>query len=207
MNRTALRVVTAAAALVLGITAPGAVGIAAADDRPVDARGWGLSSELQQNTALVTALQPAREDYRTAALSARSALRTVLEGMQEDITETTTSQRVAARVAGDAYRAVVEGRATGDAVALKAQFASAWNSYRDALAAARTAARAATDTATGSAKASLMTARSIYTAAVNAAFAKHAQGTSVPRVVQDPSAWLGVGDSRWLVQGLDGYLT
>ena len=49
MNRTALRVVTAAAALVLGLTAPGAFGIAAADDRPVDARSWGLSSELQQN--------------------------------------------------------------------------------------------------------------------------------------------------------------
>ncbi len=204
MNRSALRVVTAAAALVLGLTAPGAMGIAAADDRPVDARAWGLSSELQQNTALIAALQPAREDYRTAALSARSALRTMIEGVQEDITEATTPQRVAARLAGDAYRAVVEGRANGDAAVLRAQFATAWNSYRDALAAARTAARPAMDTATGSAKASLMTARSLYTAAVNAAFAKHAQGTSVPRVVQDPSAWLGVGDSRWLVAGMDG---
>ena len=59
------------------------------------------------------------------------------------------------------------------------------------------------DTAAGSAKASLMTARSIYTAAVNAAFAEHATGTTVPRLLQDPSAWLGLGDTRWLIQGLD----
>ena len=59
------------------------------------------------------------------------------------------------------------------------------------------------DTAAGSAKASLMTARSIYTAAVTAAFYEHAAGTSVPRLVQDPSAWLGLGETRWLNQGLD----
>ena len=203
MNRTALRVVTAAAALVLGITAPGAIGIAAADDRPVDARAWGLASELQQNGGLVAALQLAREDYRASVLSTRSAFRTVVEGVQDDITEATASQRAAARSAGDAYRAVLEGRSDGDLAALKAEFTSAWNAYRDSLVAARVAARSAMDTAAGSAKASLMTARSMYTAAVTAAFAKHAPGVGVPRVVQDPSAWLGVGDSRWLVQGMD----
>lgn len=203
MNRTALRVVTAAAALVLGITSPGAIGAAAADDRPIDTRTWGLSSELQRNDALVAALETAREDYRASVLSARAALRTVLQGAQERITESTQSQRSAARAAGDAYRAILDGQASGDLAALKAQFASAWNAYRDALVAARAAARPAMDTAAGSAKASLMTARSIYTAAVNSAFATHAPGTSVPRLLQDPSGWLGVGDSRWLVQGLD----
>ena len=203
MNRTALRVVTAAAALVLGVTSPGAIGVAAADDRPIDARSWGLSSELQQNGDLVIALQSARDDYRAYALSARSALRTVLQGVQDDISDATASQRAAARSAGDAYRAVLEGRATGDLVELKAAFTTAWTAYRDALSAARAAARPAMDTAAGSAKASLMTARSIYTAAVNAAFAEHAPGAGVPRLVQDPSAWLGVGDSRWLVQGTD----
>lgn len=204
MNRTALRVVTAAAALALGVTAPGVIGIAAADDRPADVRSWGLSSDLQQNDPLVAALQSAREDYRAAALSARSTFRTVIEGVQEDITERTASQRSAARTAGDAYRAVVEGQATGDAAALRAKFASAWNAYRDDLAAATAAARPAMDTAAGSAKASLMAARSIYSAAVNAAFAKHARAATVPRLLQDPSAWLGIGDSRWLVQGMDG---
>jgi hypothetical protein len=203
MNRTALRVVTAAAALVLGLTAPGTIGIAAADDRPTDARTSGLSSELQQNTELVAALQSAREDYRASVLSTRSDFRTVLQGLQDDITQATASQRSAARVAGDAYRAVLEGRATGDLAALKAEFASAWNAYRDALTTARVAARSAMDTAAGSAKASLMTARSIYTKAVNDAFAEHAPRTSVPRVIQDPSGWMGMADSRWLVQGMD----
>lgn len=204
MNRTALRVVTAAAALVLGLASPGAIGVAAADDRPVDARSWGLGSELQRNADLIAALQSAREDYRASALSARTAFRTVLLGVQERMTETTASQRTAARTAGDAYRAVLEGRATGDLAALKADFASAWNAYRDALVTARAAARPAMDTAAGSAKASLMTARSLYTKAVTDAFAEHAPGAVVPRPIQDPSAWLGVGDSRWLVQGLEG---
>lgn len=203
MNRTALRVVTAAAALVLGISAPGALGTAVAEDRPVDSRAWGLSSELQQNSELIAALQSAREDYRTAALSARSTYRTVIEGVQQGIAVRTASARGSARAAGDAYRAVLEGRSTGDLSALKAQFASAWNAYLDAFAMARAAARLPMDTAAGSAKASLMTARSIYTAAVNAAFAKHAAGTIVPKLVQDPSAWLGLGDTRWLTQGLD----
>lgn len=203
MNRTALRVVTAAAALLLGITSPGAVGVAAADDRPIDARSWGLSSELQQNVALITALQAAREDYRASALSARATFRTVLQGAQERITQSTTSQRAAARAAGDAYRAVLDGQATGNLADLKSDFASAWNAFRDALVAARAAARPDMDTAAGSAKASLMTARSIYTAAVNSAFATHARGASVPRLLQDPSVWLGLGDSRWLIQGMD----
>ena len=194
---------TAAAAFVLGVTAPGAIGIAAADDRPVDARTWGLSSELQQNAGLVAALQDAREDYRASVLSTRSAFRTVLDGVQDRITEETSAQRAAARSAGDAYRAVLDGRSTGDLAALKAEFTSAWNTYRDALLAARIEARSAMDTAAGAAKASLMTARSMYTAAVTAAFAKHAPGTVVPRVVQDPSAWLGLGDSRWLAQAMD----
>ena len=196
MNRTALRVVTAAAALVLGVSAPGALGTAAADDRPVDARAWGLSSELQQNPELITALQSAREDYRTAALSARSTYRTVLEGVQLDIAETTASLRGAARTAGDAYRAVLEGQSTGDLSALRAQFANAWNAYRDALSAARAAARPAMDTAAGSAKASLMTARSIYTAAVNAAFAEHATGRPCPDCCRTP-----VRGSGWETRG------
>ncbi len=204
MNRTALRVVTAAAALVLGITAPGAVGIAAADDRPIDARSWGLSTELQQNERLVIALQSARDAYRSSAVSARTAFRTALEGIQETITDDTSAQRADARTAGDAYRAVLEGDATGDLSALKLEFVRAWNAYRDALVAARVAARPAMDTAAGSAKATLMTARSIYTNAVNVAFADHAPGVSVPRVLQDPSTWMGMSDSRWLGQGMDG---
>jgi hypothetical protein len=207
MNRTALRVVTAAAAFALGISAPGALGTAVADDRPADTRGWGLSSELQQNSGLIADLQSAREDYRATALSARSTFRAVLDGVQEGITQETAAQRSAARTAGDAYRAVLEGQSSGDLASLRAQFAGAWNAYREALVAARAAARPAMDTAAGSAKASLMTARSIYTTAVNAAFAKHAAGTSVPRLVQDPSAWLGLGDTRWLTQGLDAERT
>lgn len=203
MNRTALRLVTAAAALALGLTAPGAFGIAAADDRTIDARSWGLGSELQQNAELVAALDTAREDYRASAVAARASYRTVLQGVQERITATTASQRAAARTAGDAYRAVLEGRATGDLADLKSQFASAWNAYRDALLAARAAARPAMDTAAAAAKASLMTARSIYTKAVTDAFVEHAPGVSVPRLLQDPSAWMGLGDSRWLVQGID----
>jgi hypothetical protein len=203
MNRTALRLVTAAAALALGLTAPGALGIAAADDRPTDARTWGLSSELQQNAELVAALERAREDYRATVVSARTTFRTVLQGVQDGIADATASQRAVARTAGDAYRAALEGRDTDDIDELKAEFASAWNAYRDALLAARAAARPAIDTATGSAKASLMTARSIFTRAVADAFAEHAPGVNVPRLLQDPSAWMGLGDSRWLVQGLE----
>lgn len=202
MIRTALRLV-AAAGLVLGLTSTGAIGIAAADDRPVDARSWGLDGELQRNTALVAALQSAREEYRASALSARTAFRSVLSGVHERITESTASQRTAARTARDAYRDVLEGRAAGDLAALKADFASAWRAYRDALVAARTAARPAMDTAAGAARASLMTARSLYTKAVAEAFAEHAPEVVVPRLVQDPSTWMGMGGSSWLVQGLD----
>lgn len=203
MNRTALRIVTAAATLMLGATAPGVIGIAAADDRPADVRAWGLSAELQQDVALVTDLKAARDSYRASALSARTAFRTALEGVQLLIQEQTGPERAAARAAGDAYRAVLEGAATGDLAELKDEFASAWNAYRDALLAARAAAQSAVDTATGSAKASLITARSIYTNAVLTAFAQHAPGTAVPKLLQDPGSWMGMSDSRWLGQASD----
>jgi hypothetical protein len=203
MNRTALRVVTAAVALMLGATAPGATGIAAADDRPADLRTWGLSAALQQDEALVADLKAARDAYRASALSARTAFRTALEGLQLQVQEATATQRADARTAGDAYRAVLEGTATGDLAELKDAFAIAWNAYRDALLAARAAAQPAIDTATGSAKATLMTARSIYTKAVTTAFAEHAPGTPVPRLLQEPSSWMGMSDSRWLGQGSD----
>jgi hypothetical protein len=204
MNRTALRVVTAAAALVLGVTAPGAIGIAAADERPADLRTWGLSAALQQDEALVADIKAARDAYRAAALSARTAYRTALEGLQLQIQEATAAPRASARAAGDAYRAALEGQLAGDLDELKAEFADAWTAYRDALLAARAAVQPAIDTAAGSAKASLMTARSIYTNAVTAAFAQHAPGTSVPRVLQEPGWWMGMSDSRWLGQGTDG---
>ena len=198
MNRTALRGMTATAAFVLALAAPGALGTAAADDRSADPRGWGLSSELQQDAGLVSEIRAAREAYRTSAQSARTAYRTALQGIEREIQLSTASRRAAARTAGDAYRAVLEGAVTGDLERLRSEFSSAWTEYREAQASTVDAAQPAIDTAAGSAKATLMTARSIYASALQAAFAEHAPGVSVPRLLQDPGSWMGMSESRWL---------
>lgn len=198
MNRTALRVVTAIAAVSLAAAAPLTAGVAAADDRPTDPRAWGISSSLAANTALIAAVQDARDAYRTAVLSAKVAFRTATEGARLEIQADTLSARDAAKAAGEAYRAVAEGRATGDLDKLRTAYTDALTAYRTALAAARTAYQGQFDTAMGSAKATLAMARTRYTSAIAAAFDQYANGVAVPRGLLDPGWWQGVPDSAWL---------
>jgi hypothetical protein len=198
MTSTARRVVTTLAAMALVAASPLAVGTAAADDRPVDTRAWGLSSTLTGNADLVDAVAQARDAYRQTVLSARQAFRAALDSTHLQIQEDTAGARNAARAAVDAYRAVSEGRVTGDLDELRAASLDAITAYRAALASAKTARQAELDTAMGSAKATLAMARSLYTSAVTQAFARYAPGTSVPRALADPGWWPGISDGTWI---------
>lgn len=168
MNRTALRVLTGIAALAVAVVSPAAVGSALADDRPVDARAWGLSSAQAENVPLVTAVTSARDDFRVASIAARTAWRTAMQGIRADVLAEAASARTT--TAAD-YRAALE---------------RAWARYGDQV-----------DTATAAARSSLLTARAVYTSAVTAAFTQYAPGTTVPRAVLEPGWWGTITDGLW----------
>lgn len=97
MNRTALRMLTTLAAMAVATSSPAVVGIATADDRPVDTRTWGLTVELRSDSELVAAVKAARDDYRTTVLAARSLYRTTLEGARLAVMAAPLAQRPAVR--------------------------------------------------------------------------------------------------------------
>jgi hypothetical protein len=193
MKRTALRVATALAAVALVLP----TSIAQADDRPADARGWGLSSELQANTPLVEALRAAREEYRTAVLGAKTQLRTTLESVRQQVSSATADAKANLKAAGDAYT-VADGRSTADAERLRAAYAAAAKAYRDALATARASTQRDFDTALAQAKSTLSSARSLYIGRVKAAFQQFAGGQAAPATLLEPDWWPGLGDGSWL---------
>lgn len=168
MNRTALRVLTGIAAMAVAVVSPAALGSAIADDRPLDARTWGLSSTQAENVPLVTAIESARDDFRDASIAARTAWRTAMQGIRAEVLADAASARTT--TAAD-YRAALE---------------RAWARYGDQV-----------DTATAAARSSLLTARALYTSAVNAAFAQYAPGSTVPRAVLEPGWWAAVTDGLW----------
>jgi len=174
MNRTALRVLTGIAALAVAVVSPAALGSALADDRPVDTRTWGLSSTLADNEPLVTAIASARDDFRVASIAARTAWRTAMQGIRDEVLAEVASARTS--TASD-YRAALE---------------RAWARYGDQV-----------DTAAAAARSSLLTARSVYTSAITAAFAKYAPGASVPRAVLEPGWWGTVTDGLWTSREAD----
>ena len=168
MNRTALRVLTGIAALAIAAVSPAALGSALADDRPLDTRTWGLTSAQAENVPLVTAIASARDDFRVASIAARTAWRTTMQGIRAEVLADAASER--ASTAGD-YRAALE---------------RAWARHGDQV-----------DTATAAARSTLLTARSIYTSAVTAAFTTYAPGAAVPRGVLEPGWWGTVTDGLW----------
>lgn len=198
MNRTARRVAATLAAVALAVASPLAAGSAAADDRSVDTRAWGLSSTLAANAGLVDAIAQARDAYRQSVLSAKQAFRATLEGTRLQIAADTAGPRNAVKAATDSYRAVSEGRASGDLEELRAAYVDAVASYRLALVSARSARQSEIDTAMGSAKATLAMARSLYTSAITGAFARYAPGATMPRVLAEPGWWPGLSDGLWL---------
>ena len=168
MNRTALRVLTGIAAVAVAVMSPAALGSALADDRPIDTRTWGLSTTLTENTPLVTAIASARDDFRASSIAARTAWRTAMQGIRAQALADAASARTT--TAAD-YRAALE---------------RAWVRYGDQV-----------DTATAAARSSLLTARAVYTAAVNAAFTQYAPDATVPRAVLEPGWWSAVTDGLW----------
>ena len=168
MNRTALRVLTGIAAVAIAVMSPAALGSALADDRPIDTRTWGLSTTLAENTPLVTAIASARDDFRSSSIAARTAWRTAMQGIRAQALADAASARTT--TAAD-YRAALE---------------RAWVRYGDQV-----------DTATAAARSSLLTARAVYTAAVNAAFTQYAPDTTVPRAVLEPGWWSAITDDLW----------
>lgn len=128
----------------------------------------GLTASQAADLGLVDAIATAREDFRTSAIAARTTLKATLDGIRADIL-------------ADAAR-VRAGTTT----------------YREALARARAARQGQVDTAVAAARSQLITARTLYAAAVAAAFAREVPGDTPARPLLDPTWWPGISDSTWL---------
>ena len=174
-NRTARRIVTLSATVALVATAPGLVGIASANDTPSPTVG-ATHAQLTLAPALITAIQDARNAFKTTARAASDTYRTAKAAIRAAMdADTSLTQLHAAK---DAARQALE-------LALKAgtgtpALQTAYDNARTAYEAAKAPYRTQEDVARNNLRMAVDAAKAVYVAAVKAAFATYAPTAAIP---------------------------
>lgn len=201
-TRTTARILTGLVATGLAIclaALPAAPAFAATDDPlPPPLPATVVDSMAP---ALVTSLGTARTAYFRAAQRARADASPDLARIRGAILLEVSSQLEQARNAHSSYDAAVnQGQDPATLAALHLTFEQAAGHYRAAFAAAQARHQKQIDAAVGRLHASVRHARAQFALSVRSAFAQHAPGATVPKVLLVPPT-LGPGPGSWLNSG------
>ncbi len=154
--------------------------------------------------ALVQSLGTARTAYFRAAQQARADAAPDLSRIRGAVLLEVSSQLEQARNAHSSYDAAVnQGQDPATLAALHLTFEQAAGHYRAAFAASQARHQRQIDAALGRLHASVRHARAQFAVSVRTAFAQHAPGATVPKVLLVPPT-LGPGPGSWLSVGADG---